>query len=45
VLGAFAVLTLRAIGKIRRSEWTGPEAAAHFDQVVRNPWFARDRPL
>ena len=30
--GAFAVPTLRAIGKIRRGEWTGPEAAAHFDQ-------------
>ena len=29
--GAFAVLTLRAIGKVRRGEWTGPEAAAHFD--------------
>jgi hypothetical protein len=29
------VLTLRAIGKIRRGEWTGPEAAAHFDQVGR----------
>ena len=33
--GAFAVLTLRAIGKIRRGAWTGPEAAAHFDQVAR----------
>jgi hypothetical protein len=33
--GAFAVLTLRAIGKIRRGEWTGPEAAAHFDRVAR----------
>ena len=35
MLGAFAVLTLRAIGKIRRGEWTGPEAAAHFDRVAR----------
>ena len=33
--GAFAVLTLRAIGKIRRGEWTGPEAAVHFDLVAR----------
>ena len=33
--GAFAVLTLRAIGQIRRGEWTGPEAAAHFDQLAR----------
>jgi hypothetical protein len=33
--GAFAVPTLRAIGKIRRGEWTGPEAAAHFDPVAR----------
>ena len=30
-----AVLTLRAIGKIRRGEWTGPEAAVHFDPVAR----------
>jgi hypothetical protein len=33
--GAFTVLTLRVIGKIGRGEWTGPEAAAHFDQVAR----------
>ena len=24
-----------ADGQIRRGEWTGPEAAAHFDQVAR----------
>jgi hypothetical protein len=34
--GAFAVLPLRAIGQIRRGEWTGPEAAAHVDQVARS---------
>jgi hypothetical protein len=32
--GAFAVLTLRAIDKIRRGEWTGPDAARHFEQVA-----------
>jgi hypothetical protein len=32
--GAFAVLALRVIDKIRRGEWTGPEAAAHFDRVA-----------
>jgi len=31
---AFAVPTLRAIGKIRRGEWDRP-GAAHFDQVAR----------
>jgi hypothetical protein len=34
-VGAFAVLALRAIDKIRRGEWTGPEAAAHFERVAR----------
>ena len=43
--GAFGVLTLRAIGKIRRGEWTGPEAAAHFDSVARTHGLREDRPL
>jgi hypothetical protein len=34
--GAFAVLTLRAIEKVRRGELTGPEAARRFEQVARN---------
>jgi hypothetical protein len=33
--GAFAVLTLRAIDRIRRGHGTGPEAAKHFEQVAR----------
>jgi len=33
--GAFAVLTLRAIDRIRRGHGTGPEAAEHFEQVAR----------
>ena len=33
--GAFAVLTLRAIDRIRLGDGTGPEAAAHFEQVAR----------
>jgi hypothetical protein len=32
--GAFAVLTLRAIDKVRRGELTGPETAAHFDRLA-----------
>ena len=34
--GAFAVLALRAIDKIIRGEWNGPEAAAQFEQVARS---------
>jgi hypothetical protein len=33
--GAFAVLTLRAIEKIRRGERDAAEAAKHFEQVAR----------
>ena len=33
--GAFAVLTLRAIEKIRRGERDATEAVRHFEQVAR----------
>jgi hypothetical protein len=33
--GAFAVLTLRTIEKVKAGKVTGPEAAAHFEQVAR----------
>ena len=43
--GAFAVLTLRAIAKIRAGKMTAPEAAKHFAQVGPDPPPAGDRRL
>jgi hypothetical protein len=37
--GAFAVLTLRAIEKVRAAKMTAAEAAAHFEQVARTHRF------
>jgi hypothetical protein len=39
--GAFAVLTLRAIEKIRAGKMTAAEAAKHFEQVARPMGSAR----
>ena len=39
--GAFAVLTLRTIEKIRAGRMTASEAARHFEQVARTTGCAR----
>ena len=39
--GAFAVLTLRAIEKVRAGRMTASEAARHFEQMARTHRCAR----
>jgi hypothetical protein len=43
--GAFAVLTLRAIEKIRAERMTASEAGRRFEQMTRSHPAARDQPL
>jgi hypothetical protein len=36
--GAFAVLTLRAVEKIRAGRMTASDSARHFEQMARTHW-------